>query len=99
MSFQIGLSLEIQVRGKAVTISTGCGYLTTPWWGNLFAIIAQGAVGVRRFGLILLGTFLTAQFVDLDGVRASMLGEQIKKQKSSVPGGKNIAPGAVKGKN
>ncbi len=88
--FQIGISLEVHARGGVVTSSVGWGLSTftgLPWYRNLFGVIAQGAVGIRRFGLIAFGFFTTIQFVDMDGARKALLGAQI--QNSSVHGQKN----------
>lgn len=94
--FQFGLSLETQFGDSAITFSVGWGlkfFANQPWWRHMLAIVAQGAPGIRRFGLIVLGFFVTAQFVDMDGARKSILGAQISRN-SSVQG-KNTRAGAV----
>lgn len=85
--FQIGVAVEGQISGKIATLTVGVGlaqFANRRWYENFFGIIAQGAVGVRRYGLILFGFFVTLQFVDVDGARKSILGAQI--QKSSAHG-------------
>ena len=96
--FQVSAAVEAQVRGKIVTVAFGWGLATfadLPWYRNLFGIIAQGAPGVRRFGLLALGFFITAQFVDIDGARKALLGAQL--QRGSSVGGKNPSRGNQKG--
>lgn len=73
---QISAALEANISGKAVTVTGGWGlntFANVPWWGNLFGIIRQGAVGIRRYGLIVLGFFITAQYCDIAAVQASLM--------------------------
>lgn len=88
--FQIGLAVEAQARGGVVTVSVGWGlamFADQPWWRNLFAVVWQGAPGVRRYGLVVLGFFATVQGVDIAGAQKALVGAQI--QSSSVHGEKN----------
>lgn len=80
--FQIGLAVEVQLAGGVGTLTAGWGLATFagPWWRNLFGVVYQGAPGVRRYGVVLAGFFVTLQGVDMAGARKALMGEAIKAQ-------------------
>ena len=82
---QIGFAVEARVTNSIATISIGWGlatYANRPWYRNLFGIVRQGAVGVRRYGIVVFGFFLTGQFVDMDAARAAMAVENVSTRKN-----------------
>lgn len=90
---QIGIALEAQVNGAVTTLSAGWGlatYANRPWYMNLFGLVRQGAVGVRRYGVVVLGFFLTGQFVNIEIARKAMQGASA----NSSAYGKNLRAGS-----
>jgi len=82
---QIGFAVEARVSDSIATFSVGWGlatYANRPWYQNLFGLVRQGAVGVRRYGIVALGFFVTAQFVDIHAARAAMAVENVSTRKN-----------------
>jgi len=93
---QLGVALEGQANGGVATLTVGWGlalFANEPWYRQMFAIIAQGAVGVRRFGVVLFGFFITLQLVDIEGARKSIMGAAV--QQNNVSTRKISSPGRV----
>lgn len=77
--FQFGVSFEVQLGGGIGNFMVGWGlgtFANRPWHQNLFGVVRQGAPGVRRYGVIVLGLFVTMQFVDIATTRAALQGQQ-----------------------
>lgn len=71
---QLSLAAEMNIGGRAGTLAVGWGlntFANVPWYGNLFGIVRQGATGIRRYGLIVLGFFVTFQYADIPLIQAA----------------------------
>jgi hypothetical protein len=90
---QIGIALEGQAAGNVATLSAGWGlatYANRPWYMNLFGLVRQGNVGIRRYGVVAFGFFLTLQFVNMQIARAAMA----QNTANSSAYGKNLRAGS-----
>ncbi len=87
MTFQISLAAEVRVGERLFTLSTGWGFGT---FASMFGLIYQGAVGIRRYGAILAGFFLTGQYANVQEIqrgqqKPSAYGQKLRGGASRLP--------------
>lgn len=63
---QVSAAFEMNLRGYAATVALGWGFIYGPWKANLFSLIRQQQPSAHRYGLIILGLFLTLQIVNMN---------------------------------
>lgn len=95
--FQISVSTEMRLGAGIGTLGVGWGLGTfagEPWYDNLFGIVHQGVPGVRRYGFVFAGFFVTYQMCNVLEIQRASDPNRNKPPvvKSSVHG-KNVRTG------
>ena len=73
---QFSGAAEGRINDKIVTVAAGWGignFSETPWYLNLIGAVSQIAPGIRRYGLVLIGFFVTIQFCDVAAVQKAVV--------------------------